>query len=438
MRSAVSFIESKRDGKSHSREELEAFVESCLSGRIPDYQIAAWLMAVFFRGMDDGELAAFTLALADSGQKVVFPDDIQPVDKHSTGGVGDKTTLVVVPLAAACGVPVAKISGRGLGFTGGTIDKLESIPGFSAHLEMSDFIRQVRTIGCAVSGHSRDLAPAEALFYETRDVTATVPSLPLIASSIISKKIAGGSKSFVFDVKCGSGAFMRDAQEARTLASLLVALAGKTGFPSTAIITGMDQPLGRWVGNAAEVNEAIEVLSGGGPSDTRKLCLEIAGAMIDIGNSATSPGEGFRAAGAALASGKGLERFIAMVTSQGGAGAFEKPDSRLPLARTVVDILSPGDGVVTACRARSFGEAVRLLGGGRFTKEDSIRYDAAVEVICKKGAKVSRGDVLARLYVPDGVDPEGAVAMIGDAFETGERADSVEIIGEVISGDAFS
>jgi pyrimidine-nucleoside phosphorylase len=225
----VAFIEDKRDGKESTPSEIGEFVRLAQKGGIADYQLAAWLMAVFFRGMTRGEVKAFTEALAASGRAVRFPPDIFPVDKHSTGGVGDKTSLVVVPLAAACGVPVAKLSGRGLGFTGGTVDKLESIPGFSAHLELERFVDQVRSVGCAISGHSEDLAPAEALFYELRDVTGTVSSIPLITSSIVGKKIAGGSRAFVFDVKCGSGAFMKDEASAFELSENLVGLSDSLG-----------------------------------------------------------------------------------------------------------------------------------------------------------------------------------------------------------------
>ena len=285
----VAFIEDRRDGKGSTPPEIAEFVRLAQKGEIPDYQVAAWLMAVFFRGMTRREVKAFTEALSLSGKVVTFPGDIFPVDKHSTGGVGDKTSLVVVPLVAACGVPVAKLSGRGLGFTGGTVDKLESIPGFSAHLDLGRFVEQVTKVGCAISGHSEDLAPAEALFYELRDVTGTVPSIPLITSSIVSKKMAGGSRAFVFDVKCGSGAFMKDVASALELSESLVGLSASLGRKAMALVTAMDQPLGRWVGNAAEVAEAVEVLLRKGPSDVRELSLRLAASMVHLGGLAGSP-----------------------------------------------------------------------------------------------------------------------------------------------------
>ena len=239
----LKFIEQKRDGRDNTTEDISTFVQDVMSGRVKDYHVAAWLMAVYLRGMSEDELLAFTKALATSGKSVSFGSGIRAVDKHSTGGVGDKVTLILVPLVASCGLSVAKLSGRGLGFTGGTVDKLESIPGFKVDISLSEFERQVNEIGCAVAGHSPDLAPAEAFFYELRDVTATVPSLPLICSSIVSKKIAGGANSFVFDVKYGSGAFMSSIEDARELALSLVKLSNKMGYPSSALLTSMEEPL---------------------------------------------------------------------------------------------------------------------------------------------------------------------------------------------------
>jgi pyrimidine-nucleoside phosphorylase len=279
----IGFIEKKRDGGAHAPGELEAFVRAFALGKVPEYQAAAWLMAVYFNGLSDEELKEFTLALARSGDTMSFGDELCIVDKHSTGGVGDKITLLLVPLAAACGLSVAKLSGPGLGFTGGTVDKLESIPGFNTHLSSRDFLNQVTRIGCAISGHSADLAPAEGKFYSLRDVTGTVPSMPLICSSIVSKKIAGGADAFVFDVKCGSGAFMRDHESAEALANGLVSLSKSLGKKAAALITDMDQPLGEWVGNAVEVLEAVRVLQGEGPEDVREVAVALAGAMVSLG-----------------------------------------------------------------------------------------------------------------------------------------------------------
>jgi pyrimidine-nucleoside phosphorylase len=418
----VTFIETKREGRSNDPSDIRELVRLVMTGGIGDYQVAAWLMAVFFRGMSAGECRVFTESLASSGKIVSFPDRMSPVDKHSTGGVGDKTTLAVVPLAAACGIPVAKLSGRGLGFTGGTIDKLESIPGFRAHLEMDDFVRQVRSVGCAISGHSGDLAPAEAIFYELRDVTGTIPSIPLITSSIVSKKVAGGSKSFVFDVKCGSGAFMEDQDTARELAQNLVELSSSLGKTSMAFITDMSQPLGRWVGNAAEVGEAMEVLEGRGPGDTAKLSITLAGAMVFLGGKAPSLEEGKRAAEQAILSGRGYSTFREMILSQGGdLEAFRRSlSSGELLGSHVIEVRSEDSGYVDRCDARTFGEAIRMLGGGRFAKGDGIDHAVSCEILRKTGEQVSRGEVLARIYCKEEGDLCGQAAdMIGKAYSIG-------------------
>ena len=316
----ISFIERKRDGGVHSAEDLRLFVQGFASGAIPDYQAGAWLMAVYYSGLNEQELTEFTLALARSGEVLSF-GDLRIVDKHSTGGVGDKVTLLLVPLAASCGAKVAKLSGPGLGFTGGTVDKLEAIPGFRTHLPSNLFADQVRRIGCAISGHSADLAPAEGKFYGLRDVTGTVPSLPLICSSIISKKIAGGADSFVFDVKCGGGAFMPDYPSAERLASSLVSLSKSLGKRSMALVTAMEEPLGEWIGNSVEVLEAVSVLRGEGPGDVREVVVNLAGAMVSI-DSDMSFEEGMELADSRLSDGSALEKFAEMVHEQGGDPAI--------------------------------------------------------------------------------------------------------------------
>ncbi|HOI80966.1 MAG TPA: thymidine phosphorylase [Synergistales bacterium] len=419
----VAFIESKRDGNEATTSEIRDFVNLAHKGEIPEYQVAAWLMAVFFRGMSGMETRTFTEALSRSGRVINFPPDINPVDKHSTGGVGDKTSLVVVPLAAACGVPVAKLSGRGLGFTGGTVDKLESIPGFSAHLEMGRFIDQVRSTGCAISGHSGDLAPAEALFYELRDVTGTIPSIPLITSSIVSKKMAGGSRAFVFDVKCGSGAFMEDQLSARELAESLVDLSASMGRGSMALITDMSQPLGMWVGNAAEVAEAVDLLLGRGPDDLRELSLRLTASMVHLGRPSISLDEALSLAERSLEEGKGFRKFEEMVRSQGGdLDRFQERVSRGEhLSRTIREISAAESGILTRCDARRVGDAVRFLGGGRLSKKDAVDHGVSCQILRKIGDAVSAEEPLARVFFSgEGVRWEEARAGLVSAFEIGE------------------
>jgi len=395
----VTFIEARRDGRSHTAVELEAFVRGSLTGELADYQIAAWLMATYLNGLSREELRTFTLALGRSGEMVSFPGSHRCVDKHSTGGVGDKVTLVVVPLAAACGVPVAKLSGRGLGFTGGTVDKLDAIPGFHTKLSLDHFVRQVETLGCAISGHSLDLAPAEGVFYALRDVTGTIPSLPLIASSIVSKKLAGGARRFVFDVKVGKGAFMATPEEGRALARLLVDLSRDLGAEALAFLTAMNFPLGRWVGNAAEVREAIAVLRGEGPDDTRELCEAIGGGMIFLGGKVPSLEEGRRQARQALRSGKAAERFASLVAAQGGdPRVVDSPETFLPLAPETEELVAPREGVLTGMDARQVGEGVRQLGGGRYHKGDGVDLGVAVEMLASPGDRVAQGQPLLRLY----------------------------------------
>ncbi|GAB6281024.1 MAG: thymidine phosphorylase [Thermovirga sp.] len=421
----IIFIETKRDGRENTPARIHEFVDLVARGKVADYQIAAWLMAVYFNGMSEGENRAFTEALAGSGTKVCFPENIFAIDKHSTGGVGDKTTLVVAPLVASCGLPVAKLSGRGLGFTGGTIDKLESIPGFRSRLDIKTFIKQVEDIGCAVSGHSKDLAPAEARFYELRDVTGTVPSIPLITSSIVSKKIASGSKAFVFDVKCGSGAFMENLASAKSLASNLVRLSSSLGRTAMALVTDMSQPLGRWVGNSAEVMEAIDVLKGKGPGDTRYLSIKLAGAMLFLGGKTRDAAEGEAVSMRSLDSGKGFDMFAKMVSAQGGRleEFLSEATAEGRSASFIHCIRADGNGWVTGCDARSIGEAVRLLGGGRLTKEQNIDTRVSCEILAKKGCHVVRGDTVARLYCQkNDKRAEMAVKIVKSSFSFGEKA----------------
>lgn len=412
----LSFIECKRDGGAHSREDLEEFVRLFASGRIPDYQAAAWLMSVYFKGLSEGELRDFTLALADSGETLSFGPDIFLTDKHSTGGVGDKVTLILVPLAAACGAPVAKLSGRGLGFTGGTADKLEAIPGFRTHLSGREFRDQVKTLGCAISGHSADLAPAEAKFYALRDVTGTVPSLPLICSSIVSKKLAGGADGFVFDVKCGRGAFMTDLDGARSLAKALVSLSRSAGKKAVALITAMDQPLGRWVGNATEVLEAIEVLKGGGPEDVREVTISLTGAMVSLARG-VSLEEGRELAARRLDDGSGLAMMKKLVEAQGGDGRIcDFPDETISIAKETFILKAPVSGEVEAADARRIGEGVKRLGGGRMSLDEEIDLSVAVRLQAKEGAPVEEGDPLLEIRYTDKTRLKDALPFFEKAF----------------------
>jgi pyrimidine-nucleoside phosphorylase len=427
------FIENKRDGLEHPPEALREFVRAFQAGEIPDYQSSAWLMAVLFRGLSRKELEAFTLALATSGSVVKFPESLACVDKHSTGGVGDKTSLVLVPLVASCGVPVAKLSGRGLGFTGGTVDKLESIEGFRSHLTRDEFVRQVQTIGCAISGHSEDLAPAERRFYELRDVTGTVPSIPLIASSILSKKIAGGSRSFVFDVKTGSGAFMRTLEDSRALARQLVDLSSALGYRSLALISGMDQPLGRWVGNAAEVREAIDILKNAGPSDTRDLCIRLGGAMLFLAGKTKNLPEGEDRCRKALTGGYALERFRMLLEAQKGQTlCIDDPERALPLAPIKTLVRSGRGGVIASFETERIGTALRHLGGGRRRKEDSIDPRVAIEVLLKIGEEVSPGEPVFAVYRSNGPEDPVALSLLEEAYAVSESASVQPIVREVL------
>ncbi|MDR1944240.1 MAG: thymidine phosphorylase [Synergistaceae bacterium] len=403
MLDVIEFIEHKRDGFAHCAAELREFVIAVRDGAIPDYQAAAWLMAVFFRGLDKDELRFFTDALAHSGDIVRLPGSLGVVvDKHSTGGVGDKTTLIVAPLAAACGLRVAKLSGRGLGFTGGTVDKLESIPGMNMCLSAEQFVRQAEELGIALSGHSLALAPAEGRFYALRDVTGAVPSLPLIASSIVSKKIAGGADAIVFDVKCGGGAFMNTLPEAEELSRTLVGLSRSLGKKSVCLISDMDSPLGEWVGNSVEVLEAIEVLSGRGPRDTRELSLALVSEMLLIGGIAGSVEEAAKIAGNSLDDGAGFRKFEEVIRSQGGdASVCAEPEKILRIASKKKIVASTRSGILGKMDARAIGYASRALGGGRFRKDDAIDPSVGLRILKKKGDRVGTGEPLIEIFYND-------------------------------------
>ncbi len=391
-------IEKKKRGLSLTREEIFQMIQAYVAGDIPEYQMSAWLMAVYFNSMTDGEIFDLTEAMALSGDTValsVFGD--RSVDKHSTGGVGDKTTLIVAPIVASCGGIVAKMSGRGLGHTGGTVDKLESFEGFQTTLSQEAFVSQVRKCGLAVIGQSGNLAPADKKLYALRDVTATVDSIPLIASSIMSKKLAAGTRSIVLDVKWGSGAFMREREDARKLAEMMVKIGVSHGRKVAAVITDMNRPLGYAVGNLLEVCEAVEVLKGGGPDDLREVCLTLASIMISFSCKINSEDARLQAE-EALRSGKAFDRFCQWISYQGGDVKQASDPCALGYAKYSLDIASENEGYITSCNAEEIGKAAMILGAGREKAGDDIDFKAGIILLKKTGDKVEKGEVIARLY----------------------------------------
>jgi len=399
---AVDIITKKRDGSPLTSEEIEFFIRGYTHGSIPDYQAAAWCMAVYFQGMTEPETVALTLAMAHSGE-VLDLHDIAPriADKHSSGGVGDKTTLVIAPLVAACGVPVAKMSGRALGFSGGTLDKLESIPGFRADLSVDEFRKALADCGVVVSGQTANLAPADGKLYALRDVTGTVASVPLIASSIMSKKIAGGADAIVLDVKVGHGAFMETEAQAANLARTMTSIGRGVGRHVAAVISDMSQPLGQAVGNAVEVREAIETLRGGGPADFLEHCLVIAGCMIMLAGKSQSEQRAAQLLREKLASGAALAKFRDWIAAQGGDTAVIDNPDLLPKAPLIETVPSPQTGFVAAINARAFGYAVVSLGGGREKKGAPIDHRVGIVLGPKVGAWVEKGQPLFTIHAGD-------------------------------------
>lgn len=408
---AVDLIQKKRNGGTLSYDEIAYLINGYCKGDIPDYQMSAWAMAVYFRGMNAKETADLTMAMANSGDTV----DLSPIrglkaDKHSTGGVGDKTTLIVAPLVAAIGVPVAKMSGKGLGHTGGTIDKLESIPGLRTELAREDFFRQVNDIGIAVVGQSGNLTPADKKLYALRDVTATVESIPLIASSVMSKKIAAGADAIVLDVKTGSGAFMKSLEDSETLAKAMVDIGTEVGRKTAAVISDMDQPLGYAIGNALEVREAILTLRGEGPQDLEKLCLTLAAHMAVLTGRAATTEEAEELLWEALRSGAALAKFRAFAVAQGGDPAVIDDPELLPQAEETLDIHAEADGWVAAIQAEQLGLAAMKLGAGRAAKDDPIDYAVGITLRKKVGDPVRVGETLAVLHVRHGAAGLDAIA----------------------------
>ncbi len=396
---AIDVIRKKRDGVELSQAEIEGLVNAYTEGSIPDYQVSAWLMAVVLKGMTRAETAALTDAMLHSGDVLDLSSLPRgKVDKHSTGGVGDKTSLVLAPLAAAAGVAVPMISGRGLGHTGGTLDKLEAIPGFNVNLPVTEFRRVLEICGCAMIGQTAEIAPADRKLYALRDVTGTVESPYLICASIMSKKLAEGIDALVLDVKTGSGAFMKSEKDAAFLAELMVETGERMGKQVVALITDMDQPLGNMIGNALEVVEVVEVLRGAGPEDLRELCLELAGWMLHLGGVSKTVAEGKQESAKLISSGRALERFRQMVELQGGDARVIDDVKRLPQAQHTTQVASAKTGYLTSMQCEQIGTACVILGGGRERKEDAV--DPAVGIVLHKkvGDRVATAEAIATIY----------------------------------------
>ena len=410
-------IQHKRDNKELSGEEIQFFVEEYTAGNIPDYQAAALAMAIFFNGMTPEETAALTLAMAHSGDVM----DLSPikgvkVDKHSTGGVGDKTSLVLGPMVAALGVPVAKMSGRGLGHTGGTIDKLESFPGFQTGIPEQEFFDNVNRIGIAIAGQTGNLAPADKKLYALRDVTATVESIPLIASSIMSKKIAAGADVIVLDVKVGSGAFMKDEESAVKLADTMVRIGDNVGKKTMAVVSDMDEPLGYAVGNALEVKEAIDTLAGNGPQDLYELCLELGSHMVAGAGKAQNCAEAKEMLAGTIKDGSALRKLAELVEAQGGNPEAVYDTELLPKASIEYEYRADTKGYVSRIVCDIVGTSAMVLGGGRENKDSVIDLSVGIVLEAKKGAYVHKGDVLARFYANDENKLSDAVKRFADAY----------------------
>lgn len=410
-------IQHKRDNKELSGEEIQFFVEEYTAGNIPDYQAAALAMAIFFNGMTPEETAALTLAMAHSGDVMdLTPIKGVKVDKHSTGGVGDKTSLVLGPMVAALGVPVAKMSGRGLGHTGGTIDKLESFPGFQTGIPEQEFFDNVNRIGIAIAGQTGNLAPADKKLYALRDVTATVESIPLIASSIMSKKIAAGADVIVLDVKVGSGAFMKDEESAVKLADTMVRIGDAVGKKTMAVVSDMDEPLGYAVGNALEVKEAIDTLAGNGPQDLYELCLELGSHMVAGAGKAQNCAEAKEMLAGTIKDGSALRKLAELVEAQGGNPEAVYDTELLPKASIEYEYRADTKGYVSRIVCDIVGTSAMVLGGGRENKDSVIDLSVGIILEAKKGAYVHKGDVLARFYANDENKLSDAVKRFADAY----------------------
>jgi pyrimidine-nucleoside phosphorylase len=417
---AADLIERKRNGEQLSDEEISELVLGFTRGDVPDYQMAAWCMAVYFKGLTGSETHALTDAMVRSGETLELGKALgrKVVDKHSTGGVGDKTSLAVGPVVAACGVPFGKMSGRGLGHTGGTLDKLESIPGFRVELDLDAFVEQVRTVGLAIVGQTGDLVPADKKLYALRDVTATVDIVPLIASSIMSKKLAAGADAIVLDVKVGDGAFMKTLDDARILAEQMVDLGRRAGREVVCVLTDMDQPLGAAVGNALEVREAVDTISAEGPPDFTELVLDASARLLSLSDLGVSLEEGRERAQRAMTDGSARSAYERWIRAQGGDPELDV----LPRAPFVTEVRAPRAGIVTRVAALPIGIASLELGGGRRKKDDTIDHSVGVVCSAKRGQTVAAGQVLADVHARDEESAARAVDAVAAAYEIGDAA----------------
>ena len=409
---AVDVIIKKRERGELTREEIEFFINGFVAGDVPDYQASAFAMAVMLNGMTARETTDLTLAMANSGHTLDLTDVVDiSVDKHSSGGVGDKTTLTVLPTVVACGLPVGKMSGRGLGFSGGTLDKMESIPGYRVQLSTDEFKRQLKEKGVVLAGQSLDLAPADGKLYALRDVTGTVPSIPLIASSIMCKKIAAGAHAILLDVKTGSGAFAETLDDAHILANLMIDIGKLAGREVVALLSDMNQPLGNAVGNALEVVEAIEALKGEGPQDYREHCLHVSAHMLVLGKRARSLDEGRAMAEGAIANGSAFEKFRILVQAQGGDVSYVDDVTKFPQTKFVEVVKAHRSGSISRIHARSVGEAAVILGAGRAKKSDSVDHSVGIVIHRKVGYVIQQGEPLFTIHANDDAKLAEARAM---------------------------
>lgn len=430
----VDIIIKKRDHGELTREEVNYFIDGFTRGEIPDYQASAWAMAVFLNGMTTREITDLTLAMANSGETLDLSSAVPlAVDKHSSGGVGDKTTLVVEPVVAACGLAVGKMSGRGLGFSGGTLDKMESIPGYRVNLSTEEFLSQLENIGLVLTGQTSDLAPADGKLYALRDVTGTVNSIPLIASSIMSKKIAGGADAIVLDVKVGLGAFMDTVEQARELAEVMVDIAKLADRKAVALISDMNQPLGKAVGNALEVKEAAATLKNGGPESFREHCLDVAAQMLILGEIADTESQARKLAEKSLADDSAWEHFVQLISAQGGDTSYLEDLTKLPAAPIIETVSAPRSGYLSQIHARKVGEAAVELGAGREVKGQQIDHAVGVEILCEVGDHLEKGEDLFILHARDEKSLDGVREQLLDAHTWSDApVDSLPLIYDLI------
>jgi pyrimidine-nucleoside phosphorylase len=431
----LSSIEQKREGKILAPEQIQNFIREFTAGEIPDYQMAAMLMAIYFRGLNTAETTALTLAMRDSGDVLKFPQDKRPlVDKHSTGGIGDKVSLPLAPLLACLGFRVPMISGRGLGITGGTLDKLDSIPGFKTLLSVEKIIAQVQKAGCVICGQTDKMVPADKKIYALRDASGTVPSIPLITASILSKKLAESLDALILDVKFGCAAFMQTKADARKLAKAMVALGNECGTNTRAILTDMNTPLGRAAGNWLEVKESVECLEGKGPADLLELVVDSAAHLLVQTKKSKSLAAALKLAEDCLTSGEPRKKWDEMLIAQGAdLKAFNRKLALDFTAKTVVELKSEKTGCVSKCDARIIGEVIRDIGGGRLTKDSVINYDVGVDQLAKPGERVEKSGILCRVHAADSVQAKTAIARLKTAFEISARRPPVKpLVQEVI------